>query len=752
MSNKGMVCAFALFLLLGAAAAQAAVREPRFVVPSMAETVGVLPREVVAGDFNADGIVDAAVANQGPPVFHGGVAVALGTGTGAWGAVLTSELPDGWGACDVAPSDFDADGRLDLGVLGCSTGGYGPMFILRGTGDGSFTVRQELAPTPEGQLVAADFNNDGIPDLAFSSRGQSSVRIFLGVGDGTVAPPIVYTSGSGSWDLATADVNVDGLMDLVGASGGSVWTMINRGGGVFDPQVPGAPPMQLPAFRLVLGRFDGDAFPDVALVDASGGHVFVGLGVGDGRFTPVQQVDGIARQAVWIAAGDFTGDGLVDLAANGNSNTVAVLAGRGDGRFSPPRRWITGSMGLLAVQLDRSGPTDLLSFSQDPGTVYAALATASGLRAPELVPTEVGGAMDSGDLNADARRDMVTGGGRVIPGVIESVIASNLQTTPGRFGAPQVSPLREETALSGVGSARLADFDEDGRLDILGGFTNFEYSPHNLYFMRGNGDGSFSSPFLTDSGDPRADINSLGVADVNADGHLDAVAYTLTQLAVRLGDGTGSLGPPILSGRSAPGHTSTLLGDVTGDGVLDAVVVIDTGNHDFTSSDVLLQQGHGDGTFTLVQTIHIDSSTTGAMADLNRDGRPDVSACGSAGSNGGRNGLFVFLTTPDGRLGPPTYYPRGFGAQVVTDLNADGAPEIVVDGIQRLVVNLNAGDGTFPTILKLPSAGSPVLGADFTGDRSPDVVTRISDFYPPSVAVYVNAALLPLTRRSPPVR
>jgi hypothetical protein len=227
----------------------------------------------------------------------------------------------------------------------------------------------------------------------------------------------------------------------------------------------------------------------------------------------------------------------------------------------------------------------------------------------------------------------------------------------------------------------------------------------------------------------------MAVADVTGDGELDIVSHTLAALSVLPGNGDGTFGPPIITGQSGPSQTATLVGDVTGDGILDVVAVLRTGTEDIARSELLLQAGVGAGFFGLVQTRVIDTNTgSSAMADLNGDGRPDVASSGQAGFDAGRDGLFVLLTTPSGRLGAPVHYARGFGAVIAGDVNVDGATDLLTDGVDRIELNLNPGDGTFDDLALLPAAGPPTVVGDVVIDGRPDIVSALGNAF----TLYVN--------------
>src|SRR5262249_54611808 len=132
--------------------------------------------------------------------------------------------------------------------------------------------------------------------------------------------------------------NGDGQLDLgiAGVGSNTIAILLGRGDGTFDPAADystGANP-----FAIVIGDFDGDGILDLAVAnrnDGAQGTVSVLLGNGDRTFQPAANFPVVAPRA--IVAGDFNGDGQLDLAiANFNglsSNTVSILLGNGDGTF-----------------------------------------------------------------------------------------------------------------------------------------------------------------------------------------------------------------------------------------------------------------------------------------------------------------------------------------------------------------------------------------------------------------------------------
>jgi len=176
------------------------------------------PTALITADLNGDGHPDLAVAAGAK------VAVLLGNGDGSFQQEEYLLPPSGDIALSVAAGDFNLDGRLDLIVtsrtvciaLSCPLNAE--LFI--GNGDGSFQ-----APLPVlalkafsgGGLAIADFDRDGNLDVAiqFDNRLGTPLALVAGNGDGTFQPPVTFSFGVDPVSPVAADLNGDGLPDLV---------------------------------------------------------------------------------------------------------------------------------------------------------------------------------------------------------------------------------------------------------------------------------------------------------------------------------------------------------------------------------------------------------------------------------------------------------------------------------------------------------------------------------------------------------
>jgi len=128
-----------------------------------------------AADLNGDGKLDLVTANS----YSNTVSVALGNGDGTF--QTQSTYNQGPNPIGVAIADFNGDGKLDIAVANDGpTGATGSFTVLRGKGDGTFTV------TPGGNIgcnpisvALADFNGDGRPDLAVFNVQSTEATILM---------------------------------------------------------------------------------------------------------------------------------------------------------------------------------------------------------------------------------------------------------------------------------------------------------------------------------------------------------------------------------------------------------------------------------------------------------------------------------------------------------------------------------------------------------------------------------------------
>ncbi len=271
------------------------------------------PHSIAVGDLNRDGIPDLVVAADGGPT-DSHIAVLLGRGDGTFSpAALIVTAADPY---TVVLADFNRDGILDVAVTSHSTGG---IALHKGKGDGTFLpcIWYAADNKPYG-LAAADFNNDGYPDLAVGNEGSNDVSILLNHGDGTFAAPSNIHLNYPVYAVISADLSHDGNMDLAVVSG-AVYTFRGYGDGTFLPPLVYYMPSTA-IDDLVMADVNADGLPDLLITDSGTSQVHVLLGQGwwgtpDGTFKPASPLsyDG-GNYPFDLAAADFNRDGVADLA------------------------------------------------------------------------------------------------------------------------------------------------------------------------------------------------------------------------------------------------------------------------------------------------------------------------------------------------------------------------------------------------------------------------------------------------------
>ncbi len=319
-------------------------------------------------------------------------------------------------------------------------------------------------------VVTADFNRDGIMDMAVGSfEGTSALQVFLGKGDGTFQSPVAYDAGTGANALATADLNHDGIPDLVVANdvGESVTVLLGKGDGTFQARV--TYPIPSVAASVVLGDFNGDGNLDIATTDQSDLYSFcacvsVLLGNGDGTFRePAIITYPPYSLPQGLAAGYFNGGKNRDLAVTLgfiSSDTVQILLGNGDGTFTLGASYAIGpsSTSIVAADLRKNGKTDLAVAESEGVGIAVLLGNGDGtFKQPVEYSTDFPLAVAVGDMNGDGIPDLVAAGNFNKGWVY--VFSGNGDGTfrnPGIFR--QVGLFIRDLAL--------ADFNGDHQLDV----------------------------------------------------------------------------------------------------------------------------------------------------------------------------------------------------------------------------------------------------------------------------------------------
>jgi hypothetical protein len=306
-------------------------------------TAPAAPFDGAAADLDGDGDLDLAIAMR-----PGGVSVSFNDGTGVFGepsGYATSEF-----ATNVIPADFNDDGHPDL-VFGSDM----DSGILLNLGDGTFGEAIEFTDGYAWALAAGDLDDDGSVDVL---TGENGITVRYGRGDATFEAPVHHALASGPISLAMAELDGDGLLDLVAVGNNVIHVLTNLGSRSFAPT---SYPVGSGPQRMAIGDFDGENGVDIVAHNNVGSTLSVLLNRGDGTFEVTAEQPAVLED-FFVVAGDFTGDGHVDLMTSGNRyQMITLFVNDGHANFTASQRFGAGVLpsGFVPGDLDGNGTLDL---------------------------------------------------------------------------------------------------------------------------------------------------------------------------------------------------------------------------------------------------------------------------------------------------------------------------------------------------------------------------------------------------------
>jgi len=492
-------------------------------------------------------------------------------------------------------------------------------------------------------------------------------------------PPIIPTSTDVA-EMATADVNSDGKLDLVYVDGTG------------------------PQFAL---------------------HIL--LGKGDGTFTHGQDISLPAGVCCALTVGDVTGDGKPDIvlagfsvASNGQITVLsAVLVGNGDGTFQAVTlsTFQPTNVSLYPVfrsafaigDINGDGKADLALLDRQNAIIYTLIGNNTGSFVPGvIVQSSTRDEVHLLDLKGDGHLDILT----------TDSIGAQFEVFLGK-GDGTFPTFSRYSLTTSAGPFFLIDVNGDGRPDVL-----TPYYAGLVGYFKNNGDGTFSN--LVPLGASPSSNLMVAAGDLNGDGILDLTFLTPSGIAVSLGTSGPTFAAPLttISGGSTSPYstlpTTPVAGDFNGDGHMDLAIAVEGG--------IELLFGKGDGTFASADFYDLAHTVGGAaVADFKGDTFEDIAVT--------VDGTFPRLLLGDGSgkftLAPDQNTGYSLPSPDVTllaaDFNGDAKPDLNLGnmvlnqssaGTQSIAYNL--GNGLFTAPVSIPNS-SPVL-ADFNRDGRMDML------------------------------
>lgn len=659
---------------------------------------GTTTRGVVTGDFDEDGFIDIAVTNQGTP------SVAVYRSTGKSGGVNASSF--------ATKVDLTADSAVD-------------------------------------QLATGDVDGDGHLDLVAANSSSNTVSVFLNTFGGGIsfASKVDFATGSSAFDVALADIDGDGKLDIIvpNRTDNTVSVLRNTsidGTASFAAKVDYAADAN--TRHIAVSDFDGDGKIDIASINEINASVSVfrntaTAGTIDASSLAAHVKFTVAGGPLGLAVGDFDGDGKPDLASTGTSAMLSILRN-------------TGSSGTLsfATKVDFSNPSS---------------------------PSQVA----AGDIDGDGKIEIVTSHQT---GANDTLSVFKNNSTSGSISfATRVEIITPATSPFGV---HLADIDGDDRPELIAA----NQSSGTVSVFNNIADLPTLSAISPTSAKPGASLTITGTnfntTPANNTVFFDPIkatvtAATATQLTVTVPDGAG-YGPlhvitasrfaisdksflPTYAGVAKSISTSTLasrvtfatgttafdakIGDLDGDGKPD-LVVTNNGDDDLSVyRNTSTEGGINGGSFAAKADFATGTDPIGvAIHDLDGDGKPELIVANNGATsvsvlrNTSTSGSISFAGKVDFTANAnPTYV-------AVDDFDGDGKPDLAVSSQGSSVISVHRNttvQGTidansFATKVTFATGSAPqgVAAGDIDGDGKPELLS--ANVSGNSISIFRNTA------------
>jgi hypothetical protein len=692
--------------------------------PARSFTAGAAPFSAAVTDVDGDGRRDIVAANLG----SGDLSVLRGDGGGNFAEA--ARVPTVPGPLRISSDDLDNDGDVDLAIGSNDTKAL--AIHLHSDGELEEPLLLEIAEIP-GAFATGDIDGDGDSDIAVTLG--STVHFLLASG-ATIAAEQVYVQGmSARQQLILSDIDGDRDIDLITRSGSSV--IVQRRGS--DEYVAEDPHLSA---DVAVADLDLDGLVDLTGVDSR--LLSVRLQLDGGGFVPHGEALA-GDQARHATAADLNGDGDIDLVVV--TEGLALFENDGTGRPHAGPRLETDPFPIAAAcgDLDGDGDQDIAAIHSTTPRVVIFFNRGEGVF-PVLPDSRVDvgnqqSALALADVEGDGDQDLLCTAW--VPGFPSKVLTVSRNDGSGIFASPEIH------SMGSIGASLVAaDLDGDGSIDAVVDRAN------RIEYLRNAGDGTFEMPVEVGAA---SRVKHLVTGDIDLDGNEDIAAVSDEHIFIAFNDGGGSFPTeraiPI-GGRLEPVILALL--DLSLDGAPDVAVarrsdrdlrlLINLGTREFlevpapsisgTPAYVLGAEMDGDGRddIVLVKTLPgtaavlLNKTFAGGSSDCNANGLPDV--CELDGEDCDANGVLdacdllpgFTLEEPLPILDAPPS-----GGVAAGDWDLDGWTDLAATGTaspgnEQVVILRNDGQGGFAPTPYPVAAYSPSLhAADLDGDGDADL-------------------------------
>ena len=343
-------------------------------------------------------------------------------------------------------------------------------------------------------IINGDINKDNYLDIVTVNSKNDSISVFMGYGNGSFAPQMMYSTGIDSYPYAMAigDLNNDNRLDLVIANSGTdnIGILFRFDYTTFQSGKTYSSEDSLGPWGIVAGDFNNDNYQDLAVAFYKSDNIGVLLGYGNGSFgVIITHPTGNGSEPNSLATHDFNDDGRLDIVvANSGTGNIVILLGYGNGSFATIETYSTGKY-------------------SDPSAVVII------------------------DINNDDRMDII----------VANWGTNNIGILFGCGNFTFTAIVTYSTGdYSGPDSIAVSDFNNDGQLDI----AVANYYTNNIGIFIGFGNGSFESQVTYSSGDQSYPF-WVTVGDFNNDNRVDIATanFNANNVGIFLGYGNGTFAP-----------------------------------------------------------------------------------------------------------------------------------------------------------------------------------------------------------------